>query len=103
MEWISGANEALLNEATGFQGNYSSGLSSPPFSSFWSLQLLLQDGRLLDLTRNDGMGSSGKQVVGRAEEIKGEEVNKALEGRSSALRLFLASLLSLVVFWDCQC
>ena len=108
VEWILGANEAILNKATGFQGNYSSGLSSSPIglsilgdgavgltmadcplgspSGFRPLQLLLQDGRLLDLMGNDEMGSLGKQVVGRVEEMEWEEVNKALEEITALLK-----------------
>ena len=40
----------------------------------YPLGLMLQDGRLLDLMGNEVKGSSGKQVVGREEEM---EVEKA--------------------------
>lgn len=45
VEWISRANEALLNEATDFQGNYSFGLSSFPIG------LSVLGGRAVGLTR----------------------------------------------------
>ena len=87
MGWISGTNEALLNEAIDFQGESSSILSSSTVGPFalgdgvagleraeYPLGLMLQDGRLLDLMGNEVKGSSGKQVVGREEEM---EVEKA--------------------------
>ena len=94
-----GVNEALLNEAVGFQGKSSLVLSSSSAgpsalgdgvarlaravsfmgsSSLGSrlLRMMLQDGRLFDLTGNEEKGPSSKEVVGKVEKMK---VKKALK------------------------
>lgn len=97
-EWESGVNDVLVVEATGFGGRFSSlALPSPMGSPFLSvacddatggpclgllgswiqpLNLLLQDGRLVDLTRNATKDSLDEDLEVRVEEL---EVSKALK------------------------
>lgn len=100
VKWVLKVNEALVVEATNFEGRFSSppsppssigspicdirlacqGEARPPLGTLdygcRPLRMMLQDGRTLDLMGSATKGPSSKELVVKAKELK---ANKALE------------------------